>query len=103
LVEDFFFLDAGARVSQDLISLTGSQADATINPDNRTTTGSWNITPRIQQRFGSFADFRAALFDGRGSFRRRCVFRPLFGNIYGLADERKRLQQTQLGLELFVS
>lgn len=59
LVEDFFFLDANARVSQELISLTGSPADATINPDNRATTGSYSISPYIERRLGSFADFQA--------------------------------------------
>jgi len=59
LVEDFFFIDASARVSQDIISLTGSPADATINPDNRATTGSYSISPNIKQRLGNFADFQA--------------------------------------------
>ena len=59
LVEDFFFVDATARVSQELISLTGSPADATVNPDNRATTGSYLISPYIKQRLGSFADFQA--------------------------------------------
>ena len=59
LVEDFFFVDAAARVSQELISLTGSPADATINPDNRATTGSFSISPYVQRRLGSFADFQA--------------------------------------------
>jgi uncharacterized protein (PEP-CTERM system associated) len=59
LVEDFFFLDASARVSQELISLTGSPADATINPDNRATTGSYSLSPYVQRRLSSFADFQA--------------------------------------------
>ena len=64
LVEDFFFIDAAARVSQELISLTGSPADATINPDNRATTGSWDISPYIKQRLGTFADFQARYSTG---------------------------------------
>jgi uncharacterized protein (PEP-CTERM system associated) len=59
LVEDFFFVDASARVSQELISLSGSPADATINPDNRATTGSFSLSPYVQRRLGSFADFQA--------------------------------------------
>ncbi len=44
LAEDFFFIDAGARVSQELISVLGSQADAVVNSSNRTTTGSFDIS-----------------------------------------------------------
>lgn len=68
LVEDFFFIDAAARVSQELISLSGSPADATINPDNRTTTGSYSISPYITQRFGDFADFQARYTTGGALF-----------------------------------
>jgi hypothetical protein len=49
LVEDFFFVDASARVSQELISLSGSPADATINPDNRATAASHSRTPRMSR------------------------------------------------------
>jgi len=59
LAEDFFFIDAGARVSQELISVLGSQADAVVNTSNRTTTGSFDISPYIKQRFSTFADLEA--------------------------------------------
>lgn len=59
LMEDFLFLDANARISQELISLLGSPADATINGSNRATTASYSLSPYIQQRFGSFADAEA--------------------------------------------
>jgi len=59
LVEDFLFIDASARVSQELISLLGSPADATINSSNRATVGSYSISPYIQKRFGTFADAEA--------------------------------------------
>ncbi len=47
LMEDFLFVDANARVSQDLISLVGSPADAAINDSNRATTASYSISPYI--------------------------------------------------------
>ncbi len=59
LVEDFLFIDASARISQELISLLGSPADATINSSNRATAGSYSISPYIQKRFGTFADAEA--------------------------------------------
>ena len=59
LVEDFLFIDANARVSQELISLLGSPADATINDSNRTTTGSYSISPYIKKRLGTFANAEA--------------------------------------------
>jgi uncharacterized protein (PEP-CTERM system associated) len=56
LVDDFLFLDASAGISQQLISLLDSQADASVNDSNRATTGSYSISPYIKQRFGNFAD-----------------------------------------------
>jgi hypothetical protein len=59
LAEDFLFIDAGARVSQELISLLGSPADATTNSSNRATVGSFSFSPYIEKRFGTFADAEA--------------------------------------------
>ena len=56
LVEDFLFIDGSATISQQLISLLGSPANATINDSNNATTGSYAISPYIKQRFGNFAD-----------------------------------------------
>ena len=55
LVKDFLFIDGNANVSQQLISLVGSPADATVNNSNRTTVGIYSISPYIQQRLGTFA------------------------------------------------
>jgi uncharacterized protein (PEP-CTERM system associated) len=69
LMEDFLFIDATARISQQLISLSGSQTDTAINSDNRTTTSSYTISPYVQKRFGNFAEGMArftqsgAIFD----------------------------------------
>jgi uncharacterized protein (PEP-CTERM system associated) len=55
LVEDLLYIDASATISQQLISLSGSQADTAINSSNRTTTGTYTVSPYLQKRFGNFA------------------------------------------------
>ncbi len=55
LVEDFLFIDGTARLSQELISLLGSTADASVNDSNRATVGTYSISPYIQKRLGTFA------------------------------------------------
>lgn len=59
LVEDFLFIDGSARISQELISLQGSTADASVNNRNRATVGTYSISPYLQKRFGTFADAQA--------------------------------------------
>ncbi len=59
LVEDFLFIDSNARISQELISLFGSPADASINGGNRTNVGSYSISPYVRKRFGTFANAQA--------------------------------------------
>jgi uncharacterized protein (PEP-CTERM system associated) len=59
LVEDFLFIDGNARISQELISLFGSPADAEINDSNRATVGTYSISPYIQKRLGTFANAQA--------------------------------------------
>ena len=59
LIDDFLFIDGSAAVSQELISLLGSPADATVNSSNRATTGSYAISPYIKKRFGTFANAEA--------------------------------------------
>lgn len=56
LVEDFLFIDGTASLSQGLISLFGSTADATINSTNRANVGVYSLSPYIQKRFGTFAN-----------------------------------------------
>lgn len=56
LVEDFLFIDGTVRVSQELISLLGSTAEAEVNDANRATVGTYSISPYIQRRFGTLAD-----------------------------------------------
>ncbi len=68
LVEDFLFIDANARVSQELISLVGSPAEADINDSNRATVGSYSISPYVKKRFGSFADAEARYTFGGALF-----------------------------------
>ncbi|MDO9221249.1 MAG: TIGR03016 family PEP-CTERM system-associated outer membrane protein [Thiobacillus sp.] len=59
LIEDFLFIDGTASVSQELISLTGSPADAETNDSNRATVGTYSISPHIQKRIGTFANAQA--------------------------------------------
>jgi uncharacterized protein (PEP-CTERM system associated) len=56
LVEDILFIDGTARISQELISLLGSPADADVNDSNRATVGTYSISPYIQKRLGTFAN-----------------------------------------------
>jgi len=59
LIEDFLFIDGSARISQELISLFGSPAEAEINDANRATVGTYSISPYIQKRLGTFANAQA--------------------------------------------
>ncbi len=59
LIEDFLFVDGTASISQALLSLTGSPADATTNSANRATVGVYSLSPYIQKRFGAFATGQA--------------------------------------------
>lgn len=59
LIDDFLFIDGSARISQELISLLGSPADAEINDSNRATVGTYSISPYVQQRIGTFANAQA--------------------------------------------
>jgi uncharacterized protein (PEP-CTERM system associated) len=99
LVEDFFFIDASARVSQELISLLGSPADATINSSNRATTGSWDISPYIKQRFGNFADFQARYSTG-GTLFENNVLSDLYSNTFSASlTSGSRFDKLNWGLD----
>ena len=79
LIEDFLFIDASANISQQLISLLGSPADATINDTNRATTGFYSISPYIKQRFGSFADAELR-YSATGSVFQRDAANDIYAN-----------------------
>ena len=68
LIEDFLFLDGTASVSQALISLAGSPADAATNNTNRATVGVYSLSPYIQKRFGTFATGQARYSTGGAIF-----------------------------------
>jgi len=68
LIEDFLFIDGTASISQELISLFGSPADADINDSNRATVGTYSISPYIQKRFGTFANAQARYTTGGAIF-----------------------------------
>ena len=69
LVEDLLFIDGTASVSQELISLFGSPADARTNDSNRATVGIYSLSPYMVKRLGTFATAearytnRGAIFD----------------------------------------
>lgn len=64
IVDDFFFVDATARLSQNLVSLFGSDADVTSNNANRANSGVFSISPYVVQRFGTFATGQARYTTG---------------------------------------
>ncbi|MDP1926690.1 MAG: TIGR03016 family PEP-CTERM system-associated outer membrane protein, partial [Thiobacillus sp.] len=68
LIEDFLLVDGTASVSQELISLTGSPADANTNDSNRATVGTYSISPYIQKRLGTFANAQARYTTGGAIF-----------------------------------
>ncbi len=68
VIEDFFFIEGSANVSQNLISLFGSPADATVNDTNRATTGVYSLSPYLVKRLGTFASVQARLTTGGAIF-----------------------------------
>jgi uncharacterized protein (PEP-CTERM system associated) len=56
LIDNFLYIDGNANVSQQLISLLGSPADANTNGTNNTTVGTYSISPYIEKRLGSVAN-----------------------------------------------
>lgn len=73
LVEDFLFIEGTATISQELISLFGSNADARTNDSNRATVGTYSLSPYIKKRLGTFANAEArftnsgAIFDSNNA------------------------------------
>lgn len=61
LIDDFLFIDGNTNVSQQLISLLGSPSDASTNSANRSTVGTYSLSPYIQKRLGTFAVAKARL------------------------------------------
>jgi uncharacterized protein (PEP-CTERM system associated) len=55
IVDQLFFVDANANVSQVLTSLLGSPGGGTLDTGNLTTVGTYLISPYLTQRFGTFA------------------------------------------------
>jgi uncharacterized protein (PEP-CTERM system associated) len=69
LMEDLLFIDGTASISQQLISLSGSQVDASVNSSNRTSTGTYTISPYVTQRFGNYAEGLARFTQSGALFR----------------------------------
>ncbi|MCA1979533.1 MAG: TIGR03016 family PEP-CTERM system-associated outer membrane protein [Thiobacillus sp.] len=68
LVDDLLFVEGTANVSQSLVSLFGSPADATVNDSNRVTTGVYSLSPSLIKRFGTFATAQARYTVGGAIF-----------------------------------
>lgn len=73
LIDQLFFVDARANVSQVLTSLLGAPGGGTLDTGNLTTVGTYSVSPYLTKRFGSFASGLArytnsgALFQNNGS------------------------------------
>jgi uncharacterized protein (PEP-CTERM system associated) len=62
LVEEWFFLDATARMSQELNSLSGgTNVGGPVGIANTTSVGAYSLSPYLKHRFGSFATVEAKL------------------------------------------
>jgi uncharacterized protein (PEP-CTERM system associated) len=55
IVDQLFFVDANANVSQVLTSLLGSPGGGTLDTGNLTTVGTYLLSPYLTKRFGTFA------------------------------------------------
>jgi uncharacterized protein (PEP-CTERM system associated) len=62
LAKEFFYLDATARMSQELLNLAnGGGLGGGVGVGNTTSVGSYSISPYIKNRFGSVASVEAKL------------------------------------------
>jgi uncharacterized protein (PEP-CTERM system associated) len=62
LAKEFFYLDASARMSQELLnSANGGGLGGGVGAGNTTSVGSYSISPYIKNRFGSVASVEARL------------------------------------------
>lgn len=62
LVEDWFFLDASARISHELVSLGGGVGVGDpVGIGNTTSVGAYSLSPYLKHRFGSIATMEARI------------------------------------------
>lgn len=62
LLEDWFFLDASARISQELVSLGGGVGVGDpVGLGNTTSVGAYSLSPYLKHRFGSIATVEARI------------------------------------------
>lgn len=54
LAEDLFFIEGTAGISQALKSLLGAPGDSSLGTGNRTTVGTYSVSPYLTKRFGTF-------------------------------------------------
>lgn len=98
LVDNFLFIDGSAVVSQQLISLLGSPADATINDSNNAATLSYAISPYIKEHFGNVADAELR-YSATGSVFENNVANDIYSNtLSGRLDSGRELNNLFWGL-----
>jgi len=56
VAEDLFFIEGDARISQALTSLLGAPGDSTLDTGNRSTVGTYSLSPYLTKRFGTFGN-----------------------------------------------
>ena len=99
LVEDFLFIDGSATISQQLISLLGSPANATINDTNNAATFSYSISPYIKEHFGNFADAELR-YSATGSIMQTGVANDIYSNtLSGRLDSGREFNYLFWGLD----
>lgn len=99
LLEDFLFIDGSARVSQELISLLGSPADAEINDSNRATVSAYTISPYIQQRIGTFANAQARYTHSGTIFENGVASNAVSNAFSALLNSGSRFSDLSWGLD----
>jgi uncharacterized protein (PEP-CTERM system associated) len=56
VAEDLFFIEGNAYVTQALSSILGAPGDASLDTGNRTTVGTYSLSPYLTRRFGTFGN-----------------------------------------------
>ena len=102
LVEDFLFIDGTASISQGLISIFGSQTDATTNDANRTSVGVYSISPYIKKRFGNFAIGEARYTTGGAIFGKNSASDSVTNRFTASLDSGTQFNDFSWGLDYLI-
>lgn len=99
LVEDFLFIDGTARITQGLISLFGSDADATYSNTNRANVGVYTISPYIRKRFGTFANAEVRYRQGGAIFGENAAANAVTNTFTASLDSGSRFNDLSWGVD----